>query len=215
MANLTSDTLYHQLRQDILEQNIAHGSVLKQEELSTRYGVSRIPIRDVLQRLKSEGWLIPSGKCGVMVNPLTAAEAEDLYLMRMRLEPLLLGYAIPHISNKRLGEAIDILEQLTSKDLNAQQHGELNWQFHTCLCQAANRPTLQNTIHNLHQLCSRYIGFHAMQLDYVDTAHNEHIALIAAIKEKQIEAAQAILTEHIQKAGQILVSYLSNQAVKS
>ncbi|MCF2947714.1 GntR family transcriptional regulator [Paraglaciecola aquimarina] len=215
MPSQTAENLYQQLKQDILEHKLLQGSVLKQEELSTRYGVSRIPIRDVLQRLKAEGWLIQSGKCGVMVNPLTAKEAEDLYMMRMRLEPLLLGYAIPHIKHKTLGEAADILEQLKSKELTAQQHGELNWQFHTCLCQVANRPTLLSTIHNLHQLCSRYIGFHAMQLNYLETAQSEHIDLMAAIKNKQVKKAQTILEKHIANAGKILVDYLTANTLSS
>ncbi|WP_158970731.1 GntR family transcriptional regulator [Paraglaciecola sp. L3A3] len=210
MPNHNADSLYQQIKLDILDQKLILGSVLKQEELSHRYGVSRIPIRDVFQRLKSEGWLIQSGKCGVMVNPLTAEEAEDLYFMRMQLEPLILGYAIPNISNKILGEATDILEQLDSKQQSGQQHGELNWQFHTCLYQAANRRTLLNTINNLQQLSSRYIGFHAIQLNYVATCQTEHYALIDAIKEKQVEKAQDILEQHIAKAGKLLVNYLAN-----
>ena len=204
-----AEALYHQLKQDIRDNKLPTALPLKQEQLATDYGVSRIPIRDVLQRLKNEGWLVQSGKRGVMIHPLSATEAEDLYMMRMHLEPLLLGHAIEKINHQILGQATDILEQLKQPKLSTQQHGELNWQFHSCLYQTANRPTLFNNISNLHQLCSRYIGFHSVELNYAQTSQQQHYQLLEAIKAKQVGKAKTILKQHISEAGQILVAYLN------
>jgi DNA-binding GntR family transcriptional regulator len=187
------------------------GIALKQEELANLYGVSRIPIRDVLQQLKREGWLGQSGKRGVMIQALSAQEAEDLSLMRQYLEPLILGFAIPQLNNQTLGMAEDLLASLESTQLSVAEYGELNWQFHACLYQAAQRPTLYNTIENLHQLCSRYIGYHAVELRYNNTSQNEHRQLIAAIKDKKIEKAQDILKLHIANASSLLVEYLHSE----
>ena len=203
-----AEALYQQLKQDIRDNKLPVGCPLKQEQLATEYGVSRIPIRDVLQRLKNEGWLTQSGKCGVMLHPLNATEAEDLYIMRMYLEPLILSHAIPKLNHQTLGQATDILEQLDQPNLSIAQHGELNWQFHACLYQAANRPTLFNNIANLHQLCSRYIGFHSVELEYEQTSEQQHYELLDVIKAKQVGNAKAMLKQHISEAGEILVAYL-------
>jgi DNA-binding GntR family transcriptional regulator len=203
-----AEALYQQLKQDIRDNKLPIASPLKQEQLATEYGVSRIPIRDVLQRLKNEGWLTQSGKRGVMVHPLSATEAEDLYIMRMYLEPLILSHAMPKLNHQVLGQATDILEQLDQPKLSIAQHGDLNWQFHACIYQAAKRPTLFNNIANLHQLCSRYIGFHSVELDYKKTSQQEHYQLLEAIKGKQLGKAKAILKQHISEAGEILVAYL-------
>jgi len=203
-----AEALYKQLKQDIRDNKLPIASPLKQEQLATEYGVSRIPIRDVLQRLKNEGWLTQSGKRGVMVHPLSATEAEDLYIMRMYLEPLILSHAIPKLNNQTLGQATDLLEKLDQSKLSIAEHGELNWQFHACLYQAAQRPTLFNTIANLHQLCSRYIGFHSVELDYLKTSQQEHYHLLRAIKAKQLGKAKSILKQHISEAGEMLVAYL-------
>jgi DNA-binding GntR family transcriptional regulator len=203
-----AEALYQQLKQDIRDNKLPIASPLKQEQLAAEYGVSRIPIRDVLQRLKNEGWLTQSGKRGVMVHPLSATEAEDLYIMRMYLEPLILSHAMPKLNHQILGQATDILEQLDQPKLSITQHGDLNWQFHACIYQAAKRPTLFNNIANLHQLCSRYIGFHSVELDYKKTSQQEHYQLLEAIKGKQLGKAKAILKQHISEAGEILVAYL-------
>lgn len=204
----SAETLYQQLKQDIRDNKLPIATPLKQEQLASDYGVSRIPIRDVLQRLKNEGWLTQSGKRGVMVHPLSATEAEDLYMMRMYLEPLILSHAMPKFNHQILGQATDILEQLDQPKLSISRHGDLNWQFHACLYQAANRPTLFNNIHNLHQLCSRYIGFHSVELNYEKTSQHEHYQLLNAIKAKQLGKAKNILKQHISEAGEILVEYL-------
>jgi DNA-binding GntR family transcriptional regulator len=203
-----AEALYQQLKQDIRDNKLPIASPLKQEQLAADYGVSRIPVRDVLQRLKNEGWLTQSGKRGVMVHPLSATEAEDLYIMRMYLEPLILGHAIPKLNHQILGQVTDILEQLDQSNLSIAEHGDLNWQFHACLYQAANRPTLFNNIANLHQLCSRYIGFHSIELNYEKTSQQEHYQLLDVIKNKQLGKAKNILKQHISEAGEILVNYL-------
>ena len=51
-----AEALYQQLKQDIRDNKLPIASPLKQEQLAANYGVSRIPVRDVLQRLKNEGW---------------------------------------------------------------------------------------------------------------------------------------------------------------
>jgi DNA-binding GntR family transcriptional regulator len=206
-----AQSLYEQLKQDIRENKLPMAVALKQEELAAQYGVSRIPIRDVLQKLKNEGWLVQSGKCGVMIATLSAQEAEDLSTMRQYLEPLILGYALPQLTNNMLGQAEDLLVALDNKQLSVSDCGELNWQFHACLYQAANRPTLFNTIVNLHQQCSRYIGFHNTQLNYNTTSQDEHYQLLAALKNQQSTLAQTILKQHIAQASKQLVAYLNAQ----
>lgn len=205
-----AETLYQQMKQDIRDNKLPIGCPLKQEQLSQQYAVSRIPIRDVLQRLKNEGWLIQSGKRGVQINPLNATEAEDLYIMRVHLEPLLLGYAMSNLNHQIIGKAADTLEQLKQPKLTLQKHGDLNWQFHACLYQAAQRPTLFDNVSHLHQLCSRYIGFQTLELDYQDNSQEEHYQLLEAIKTRQVNQAQQILKQHISEAGKALVAYLKS-----
>ncbi|MFT6897585.1 MAG: DNA-binding GntR family transcriptional regulator [Paraglaciecola sp.] len=205
-----ANTLFIRLKQDIRNNNLPLNEPLKQADLAQRYQVSRIPVRDVLQRLKNEGWLVQSGKRGVMVQPLSAIDAQDLYQMRMLLEPMLLAYAIPNLSNQNIGQAQDILQQARdSSTLSINEQGELNWQFHACLYQPALHPVLFDTVARLHQLCARYIGFHSVELDHLDTSHEQHAQLLVAISNKQTTLAQQLLGQHISQAGEILVAYIN------
>lgn len=153
------------IKEDILKNQLPRGVPLRQAILSTRYGVSRIPIRDALLSLKSEGWLVPNGKAGVMIPDLNWTEAEDLYLMRAELECLLFSMAFDYISEENLIKARHFLTELNKENLTLVYKGELNWLFHHTLYRAAERPTLQRVVEGLNKQAVRYLGFSTVHWD--------------------------------------------------
>lgn len=203
-------SLYRQLKADLQSGRFPPGTVLRQAELAEQYGVSRIPVRDAIQRLKNEGWLTAHGKRGVAVPRFDPLEVEDIYLMRMRLEPLLQTLAAPKLNAEILGRARDILDRTEEGEtLSAAEIGARNWQFHACVYHAAGRPTLFATVEQLHRQCERYIGYQSRNLDYQDTSQREHYALLDALRRGETEEAAEILERHIAAAGRALVRHLS------
>ncbi|WP_043320206.1 GntR family transcriptional regulator [Microbulbifer sp. HZ11] len=204
--------LYHQLKLDLQRGHFAPGTPLKQAEIAKRYGVSRIPVRDALARLKAEGWLCTHGKRGLAVPALAPQEAEDLYLMRMHLEPLLLERAAPNLNGEIIGRARDILDAMDKNPvLDASALGQHNWQFHTTLYRAAERPALFHTVEQLQRQCERYIGYQNRTLDYQSTSQEEHHRLLDLLQQGDCAPACALLEQHIAAAGRLLVQHLSDR----
>ena len=202
--------LWQQIKDDIRQDKLPIDQLLTQQWLSDHYQVSRIPVRDAIQRLSLEGWFIAHGKKGVQIPPLNAAQAQELYLMRMPLEALALELAFEHLNFAVLGQAEDVLTQLTeTNSLTPLEHGVLNWQFHYCLYQPCERPTLLRTLTQLHEQCERYLGFQSQTLDYHTRSEAEHYQLLKALRDKDLAQAQQVLRRHIQQAGEILVAHLS------
>lgn len=196
------------IKEDILKNRLPRGVPLRQANLSTRYGVSRIPIRDALLSLKSEGWLVPNGKAGVMIPDLNWKEAEDLYLMRAELECLLFGKAFDYIREEHLIEARYFLEELNKHSLTLVYKGELNWLFHQVLYKAAERPTLQRVVEGLNKQAVRYLGFQYGPLGYRTRSQDQHEELLSLIGLKDKNAALIYLRQHIENAGILLTDYL-------
>jgi len=196
------------LKSDIKEQKLPIGVPLKQADLAERYQVSRIPVRDSLQQLLAQGWLVPHGKCGVMIPKLVRHEAEDLYRMRAALEVMLLELAFPNLTHAILGQAKDYLEQLEQKEITLLERGELNCLFHKTLYEAAKRPTLFKVVEQLHSQVDRYIGFQCVPLDYDGQSQLDHYQLINLIQDRQYQSALDCLRLHIEKAGKALIDYL-------
>ena len=201
--------LYERLKADLQRGRFTPGTPLKQVEVAQRYDVSRIPVRDALVRLKSEGWLTAHGKRGVAVPEFDPQEAEDLYLMRMRLEPLLLEFAAPNLNGEILGRARDLLDAMEhANHLSAEEIGSLNWQFHTCLYRAAGRHTLFAAVEQLQRQGERYIGYQSRSLNYQATSQREHYELLELLQNRDTRAATALLERHIATAGEALVAHL-------
>ncbi|MCO4787327.1 GntR family transcriptional regulator [Marinomonas atlantica] len=200
--------LLDQLKADIINGRLDRGCPLRQQELSKRYGVSRIPIRDAISVLRNQGWLVAHGKAGVMVPELNWKEAEDLYQMRSLLECQLLGYSFPNITYESLGKARDINLRLNACDLSMLERGRLNWELHATLYEVANRPTLFNMVAILNEQVRRYMGFQYGPLQYRNTSQNEHEELLDLLAQGQSDQAIKLLRQHIEVAGQQLVEYL-------
>lgn len=202
--------LYQAIKDDILNNQLPVGRPLRQAELSERYGVSRIPIRDVLAQLRAEGWLIPHGKAGNMIPDLNWQEAEDLYLMRADLEPRLLRHAFEHLRPTDFKFAQKTLLQLEQANLTLLEKGELNWDFHKILYEPANRPTLFKIVQSLNLQAIRYLGFQYGPMGYQQHSQNEHTEILELLRNGSLSSAMDLLEKHIKQAGQLLVTYLQS-----
>lgn len=76
------------IRDDIVSGVFERGSRLTEEVLARRYGVSRVPVREALRTLESEGFVVTRRHAGACVAEPTEQEAADLLEIRMLLEPL-------------------------------------------------------------------------------------------------------------------------------
>jgi DNA-binding GntR family transcriptional regulator len=82
-----ADRVYREVLQSIIDGETAPGAWLKERELSERFAVSRIPVRQALQRLEAEGFVLASRHRGASVTPLTRADVHDLFDTRLCFEP--------------------------------------------------------------------------------------------------------------------------------
>jgi DNA-binding GntR family transcriptional regulator len=209
---LKKQQLYGQLKQDIQLAYWPPGAVLTQQQLAGHYGVSRIVVRDAQQALLSDGWLLAHGKAGVQVPSYSAAEAEELCLLRLQLEPLALQLAAAKLNDALLGQAEILLATFDATPmLPAYQRGELNWQFHRLLYQSCRKPHLLRLLDQLHQQVSRYQGYQEQALDYASTSACEHRQLISLLRIGNVDAACTLLVNHIAKASAALVAHLGKK----
>ena len=197
------------LREDILNGTHPAGRPLTQEDLSRRYGVSRIPVREALQRLEGEGLVRLEGRRGTVVAELDASEAEDIYLMRERLEPLALRLAFPHLTKAHLGRAEDLVDAMEDEP-DAARHGALNWAFHRALYEPSDRTRLLKTLDALHVHADRYMRFQFNVMDNRRRSQEEHLAILRALRGKDLPEAERLLSRHVSVAGEQLVDFLGS-----
>lgn len=129
-----AEGVYRSLLRAIIAGEHIPGSRLKERELSERHEVSRIPVRQALQRLESEGFVITEPRRGAIVKPLSRADVEELFDARLCIEPFATKHAAQRIASgvetpQRLAELLDGATQHFEQGDDAEGISE-NLQFH-------------------------------------------------------------------------------------
>lgn len=104
------------LRRAVRERLIVPGQVINQDELARRYGVSRIPLREALRTLVGEGLVIMKPGLGAIVTELDGAEVDELYGLRLQLEPPLAEAIVDRVARRDVTELRGMVERLADLD---------------------------------------------------------------------------------------------------
>jgi DNA-binding GntR family transcriptional regulator len=180
----------------ILNGTLKAGQPLRQDALSRKLQISRTPLRQAFQMLNEEGLVTISGFKGAEVTSIDVALLNDLFEMRLALEPMVLASALPRLTKLHLAEAEMVLDDARNETA-PNKLSSLNWQFHNALYAPSERTLLLETLRRLNsasalaELISKSIEGRMQQ------SHAEHIALLAACREANMSSAISILKQHL------------------
>ncbi|MYT29519.1 MULTISPECIES: GntR family transcriptional regulator [unclassified Streptomyces] len=188
------------IRDDIVSGALAPGSRLIEDILAARYGVSRVPVREALRTLQSEGFVTTRHHAGACVAELTEQEAADLLDLRTLVEPL--GAA--RAAARRTSAHLKVLRGLVRLGRERSRHGhpadlcQLDGWFHETLAQAAGSPSLTAL---LTQLRRKIEWMYVMEPpSRVTASWDEHGAVLDAVARGDAERARALMTAHIERS---------------
>lgn len=209
MADHAADAL----RDRILRGELAEHAPIRQDAVAAELGISRIPVREALQRLEAEGLVEWNPHYGATVSSLSLDEIEELFDLRAVLESSLARRAVPRLRAGDLAAAGAVLERY-SRAFRARRVAEwsdLNWQFHATLLAPAGRERTLGLAHNLHQQSGRYMRMQLALTAGEARARQEHRAILASARRGDAAGTARLLRMHIRKAGRQLITFLETQ----
>lgn len=198
------------LRAKILRGDYAEGAPLRQDALAAELGVSRIPVREALRQLETEGLVTFSPHVGAVVSSLSLNEIMELFELRAQIESELLRRAVTRLDNVQLARAAEVLDayEAAFRERDVARWGELNWKFHATLLEAAGRPLTMGLLQNLHNQSDRYTRLQLALTHGEVRADEEHRAILEAVRARETGRACALLRGHILGAGRSLLEFL-------
>jgi DNA-binding GntR family transcriptional regulator len=205
----TPELIADVLRAVILRGYFAGGQPLRQDEIATRFGVSRIPVREALRQLSAEGLVEFHAKRGAVVACLEPNEAEEILEIRCMLEIKAAMLAMPHWTNATLGDLkvqLDEAESCASID----RWSDLNRSFHEGLYGPCKRPRLLALIRNLNTNVERYIRLLVSRSHYRLQAQREHRAILASAEVRNAAALSALIEQHAMETAVQLRHFLAS-----
>ena len=111
-ASVASMRIAGALRAEILDGRYSPGERIRQEDLAARSGASRIPVREALRMLAAEGLVTLVANSGAWVARMTLEECNEAYLVRERLEPLLLRLSMPRLTDAEVGRLAGLAAEM-------------------------------------------------------------------------------------------------------
>ena len=205
----TATTIYDQLRAAIIDGTFSSGEPLCQDLIERDYGVSKIPVREALIQLEADGHVgLFSGR-GAFLARFSTAQAEEIYLMRLALEPIFLQRAIPLTAETDWLRAGEILAALQTNNLSFRQWHALDYEFHTALYSQADPPTMNKLVANLHSNRARYHGFYeTVVMSFRSEGEAEHPTILEACRGGDEATAVHTRTQYRIRSSQRLLDIL-------
>jgi DNA-binding GntR family transcriptional regulator len=203
---LIADTL----REAIIQGRLTPREPLRQEQLAAHFSVSRIPLREALRSLESEGWIEFLPNRGARVSGLSAAEVTEIYEIRASLECTALKLALPQHTRESWKEVASAL-RTSQRETQRSRYVQRNRDFHLALYQPAQRPYLLRLIESLHSRGERYLRLKLEMPLYKHTSDDEHQQIYRACRSGDLDRATAILATHLLDTGTMLASYLKSE----
>ena len=185
------------LRRAILNGELQSGSRLVQADLAAMLEVSTTPVREALRDLATEGLVQFDAHRGAIVSELSREEVQQIYEIRMVLEPLAMRQAVPNISDALLARLRELHESMVAEP-HAVDWVDRNRVFHMAVYEASSSPRLASIIRNLQDASVMYIGASLQQQPELRSHANEdHAAILEALENRDIEAAVMALETHL------------------
>jgi DNA-binding GntR family transcriptional regulator len=174
-----ADEIYEAVREWILSGALPAPAPVRQDTLARALGVSKIPLREALARLEQDGLLGSARNRGFFVRPLEASEAEEIFALRLKIEPEIVARAAACATPADHAAAKAALEAL-EREIEAQgaRTGILNRSFHLAMAQPAGLPLTLQMLERLHVLSERYVRKHLEPPGRDENALREHRRLL-------------------------------------
>ena len=185
------------LRDDILNGVLAPGLQIRQEALAEQFGVSRVPVREALRQLETEGLVTSELHKGAFVSTRSLDELDEMLDIRFALELHALKLAIPNVTPAVVAKARMILDTYDRSD-EPQEWRDLNLSFHLTLYSACNRPRLVKMIEDVQLMNSHFMRTYISATVGRKNAQAEHHAILDACATRDSRRALRLLESHIE-----------------
>ncbi|CDZ51652.1 GntR family transcriptional regulator [Neorhizobium galegae] len=204
IVETVAESSYRRIRADIIFGRLAPGQRLKLESLKENYETSVSTLREILNRLSSEGLVLAEGQRGFEVSPISAIDLREIAALRLLLETHALEQSFQQGDvewEARLVSAHYKLSRMervmaTGDTSQAENWKRYDWEFHQALISACGSKLLMDT-HSA--VFDKYLRYQMVALSYRgEIAATEHQKLLDAALRRDKEVAKTVLTIHIQ-----------------
>lgn len=209
--------VHEAIKQRILEGRYRPHEFIREAAVAAELDVSRTPVREALRELVSEGWLEAMPHQGARVCAWTEEDAQEVFELRLVLEPMAVRTACRQIDAETLAglhSLADRMEALTScREMSALAHSELaslNHQFHRVLIQAGGNQRLAQILEGVVRTSVIRRNFSSYDREALLRSMRHHREMLCAIEAGNGAWAESVMRAHLLASRDLHLSVSGN-----
>ena len=177
---------YETIKERLLDCTYEPGTLLNEARLAEDLGFSRTPVREAISRLESDGFVKIMPKKGIYVSDILLSDVLQIFQTRIEIEPVALRMAAPYLPESEL----------------IQFRGKFLEDFEYC----GNRYII-DMMHRVFDDNTRVIIASKQNRVQIHDARAEHMGILDALLEKDVDKAQALMKTHVESCRRAALDY--------
>lgn len=207
---------YEEIKRQIIELDLAPGSVFTEADMAARLGLSKTPAREALARLNGEGLIHVVPRSGYRVAPVTLKMARDLFDLRAVLE----AEALARAASKPID--IDVLRELETLRATTYRPADresvrsflkANTAFHVGLARAGGNDAIAEVLERVFNQLQRLFHLGVMLSSRADEVVHEHHEMLDAVMRGDPDLAREVARTQVANARRVILNALLSSDV--
>ena len=202
-------SVYARIREDIIEGRIAADSRLKVRDLAARYEVSTNPVREALQQLRGEGFVVIAPNRGARVRSIDEAFLRDTNEIELLIEPYLTRWFADVVTTADIEELVTIQDEIEALNFtDTARNSALDTRFHGLIYERHPNQHILELWWKHREILGAVTKRFPIAIGRQAAVVEEHRALIACLKTHDAKGAEAIMIKHVSGSGRHMMQQM-------
>ncbi|KQZ95244.1 UNVERIFIED_ORG: DNA-binding GntR family transcriptional regulator [Agrobacterium larrymoorei] len=208
-TDLGEASIYERLRDDIIQGRFVANERLKVSELAERMGTSTNPVREALQQLRGEGFVVMMPNRGARVRTIDETFVRDIFEIEVLIEPALTRWFVGLATKADLDTLEDLQAQMEILNFADQHaHSKLDMSFHQVMYDRHYNRHAVDLWWRHREILSAISRQFPTSLSRQTSVVNEHRGLLQCIKKQDADGAAAIIAQHVEGSGRHIIEHM-------
>ncbi|TCL68147.1 GntR family transcriptional regulator [Rhizobium sp. BK251] len=202
-------SIYERIRDDIIQGRLSANERLKVAELANRMGTSTNPVREALQQLRGEGFVLLTPNRGARVRPIDEEFVRDIFEIEVLIEPALTRWFVGLVTKAEIEKLEQIqaeIEELNFAD--ERLHSSLDTRFHRLMYDRHYNRHAVDLWWRHREILGAISRRFPVSLSRQTNVIEEHRELIAAIRAQDADAAARVIARHVEGSGRHIIEHM-------